>query len=193
MEAEPLPWLLDQELPWSPNGRTVVAAVIAQCTLLVGQRRHNGCTMKADASLKLKQFVYTSAHFYGATNGRPLCIHSAITAIYAFHLPPLSDLWAINLLDDLSATVLNMLKTSRRPWRLWRGLNVLCATLERPRQTLGLLCAFNGDLANFVVAQGGHRGRSPCVKGLSMNTCNLLCLGRVYVNWVPAISLYSAL
>ena len=64
----------------------------------------------------------------------------------------------------LCATVLNMLKTSRRPWRPWRCLNVLCTTIERPRQPFCLLSAFNGDLANFVVAQCRQKGRSPCVK-----------------------------
>ena len=42
---------------------------------------------------------------------------------------------------------------------------ILCTTLERPRQPFSLLSAFNGDLASFVVAQGKHKGRSPCVKG----------------------------
>ena len=59
-----------------------------------------------------------------------------------------------------------MLKTSRRPWRPWRCLNVLCTTLERPRQPFCLPSAFNGDLDSFVVARGRHRGRSPCVKGV---------------------------
>ena len=42
-----------QGLPWSPNGGTVVAKVIAQWMLLVGQRRHNGGTIEAEASTKL--------------------------------------------------------------------------------------------------------------------------------------------
>ena len=92
-------------------------------------------------------------------------------------LPPLSDLWETNLIDDLCATVFNILKTSWRPWRPWRSLNVLCATLERPmneRQPFGLLCAFNGDLASFVVAQGRHKGLSPCAKGYKRGFC-LMC------------------
>ena len=97
------------------------------------------------------------------TTVHPFCDHDDVCA---FILPPLSDLWATDLLGDLCATVLNMLKTSRRPWRPWRCLNVLCATLERPRQPFGLPSAFNGDLASFVVAQGRHKGRSPCVKGV---------------------------
>ena len=97
------------------------------------------------------------------TTVHPFCDHGDECA---FILPPLSDLWATDLLGDLCATVLNMLKTSRRPWRPWRCLNVLCATLERPRRPFGLPSAFNGDLASFVVAQGRHKGRNPCVKGV---------------------------
>ena len=97
------------------------------------------------------------------TTVHPFCDHGDVCA---FILSPLSDLWATDLLGDLCATVLNMLKTSRRPWRPWRCLSVLGATLERPRQPFGLPSAFNGDLASFVVAQGSHKGRSPCVKGV---------------------------
>ena len=84
------------------------------------------------------------------TTVHPFCDYGDVCV---FILPPLSDLWATDLLGDLCATVLNMLKTSRRPWRPWRCLNVLCATLERPRQPFGLSSAFNGDLATFVVDQ----------------------------------------
>ena len=102
--------------------------------------------------------------------GRPMADHCASILrprrCVCFPLPPLSDLWATDLLGDLCATVLNMLKTSRRPWRPWRCLNVLCATLERPGQPFGLPSAYNGDLASFVVAQGRDKGRSPCVKGV---------------------------
>ena len=87
----------------------------------------------------------------------------------AFLLPLLSDLWATDLLSDLCATVLNMLKTPRRPWRPWRCLDVLCTTLERPMQPFGILSAFNGDLVSFVVAQGRQKSRSPCVKGVLLN------------------------
>ena len=93
----------------------------------------------------------------------PFCHHGDVCA---FLLPPSSDLWATDLFGDLCATVLNMLKTSRRPWRPWRCLNILCTTIERPRQPFCLLSAFNGDLANFVVAQWRQKGRSPCVKGV---------------------------
>ena len=69
--------MVAQVLPWSLNGGTVVATVIAQWTPLVGQRRHNGGTRKADVSLKL---IHNVRIFNWATNGRPLCIHSATTA-----------------------------------------------------------------------------------------------------------------
>ena len=63
-------------LPWSPNGGTVVATAIAQWTLSVGQRRHTGGTREAEALLKFIHNVHNITYFYGATNGRPLCIHS---------------------------------------------------------------------------------------------------------------------
>ena len=154
-------------LPWSPNGGTVVATVIAQWTLLVGQRRHNGGTRKAEALLELIHNVHNSTYFSRGdqwpTTVHPFCHHGDVCA---FLLPPLSDLWATDLLGDLSATVLNMLKTSQRPWRPWRCLNVLCTTIERPRQPFCLFSAFNGDLVSFVVAQWRQNGRSPCVKGV---------------------------
>ena len=104
----------------------------------------------------------------------PFCDHGDVCA---FRLPPLSDLWATDLLGDLSAPVLNMLKTSRRPWRPWRCLNVLCTTVEPPKHTLVLRSAFNGDLASFVVAQVRHKGRGPCVKEV-LNGRAMGCISR---------------
>ena len=46
METEPLPCL-----SWSPNGGTTVATLIAQWTLLVSQRRHNGSREADDAHI----------------------------------------------------------------------------------------------------------------------------------------------
>ena len=40
-------------------------------------------------------------------------------------------------------------------------MDVLWTTFEWPRQPLGLLCASNGDLAIFMVAQVRHKSRSP--------------------------------
>ena len=158
-------------LPWSPNGGTIVATVIAQWTLLVGQRRHNGGTRKAEALFKLIHNVHNSTYFLRGdqwpTIVHPFCHHGDVCA---FLLPPASDLWATDLLGDLCATVLIMFKTSRRPWRPWRCLNVLCTTIERPRQPFCLLSAFSGDLASFVVAQWRQKGRSPCVKGVLANS-----------------------
>ena len=147
--------IVAQGLPWLPNGGTVVATVVAQWTLLVDQRRHNGGTREAEAWLKLIKIFTTVCRFYGADPCasilRPRRWMCFLPASFERHV------------SDLSATVLNTFKTSRQSWRPWRGLNVLCATLERPRQTFGLLCAFNGDRASFAVAQGRHKGRSPCV------------------------------
>ena len=156
-----------QGLPWSPNGGTVVATVIAQCTLLVGQRRHNGRTREAEASpisgtifSNITHLVYAN---HWPTIVRPFCNPGDP---WASALPPVSDLSATILLGNLCATVLNMSKTSRRPWRPLRCLSILCATIERPRRPFCLLCASNEDLTSFMVAQGRQKGRSPCVKGV---------------------------
>ena len=60
--------MVAQWLPWSPNGGAVVATVIAQWKLLVGQMRHSGGTGEAEASLKLIQNAYNSATY---STGRP--------------------------------------------------------------------------------------------------------------------------
>ena len=108
--------------------------MIVQWTLLVGQRRHNGATREAEASLILIHKVYNGTNFFLRGDQRPtpvhpLCDHSDACT---FLLPPLDHLWATDLLGEVCAAVLNMLKTSRRPWR---GLNILCATIERPIKT----------------------------------------------------------
>ena len=163
-------------LPWSPNGGTEVATLIAQWMLLVGQRRHNDGTRKAEALLKLIHNVHNSTYLLRGdqwpTTVHPFCHHGNVCT---FLLPPSSDLWVTDLLGDLCATVLNMLKTSRRSWHPWRCLNVLCTTLEQPRQPFCLLSAFNGDLASFVVAQWRQKGRSPCVKGVLLSESFILC------------------
>ena len=68
-----------QGLPLSANGSTVVATVISQWTLLIGQRRYNGGTREADASPKLIHNVYNSTHFLQddqwPTPGNPFCDH----------------------------------------------------------------------------------------------------------------------
>ena len=111
--------------------------------------------------------VHNSTHFFcRATNGRSLCTHSATTAMC---VPSSCLLWAICERRSPRRPLCDCFEhaqTSRRPWRPWRYLNVLCTTLERPRQPFGLLSAFNGYLAIFVVAQGRHKGRSPCRKGV---------------------------
>ena len=166
MEAEPLPWWLKgcrgrrmeaQWSPqWSPNGRYWSAK--GGTVEVQGRQQHhsNWYTMFTTVRIVLRGDQWpTPVH--------PFCDPGDACA---FLLPPSSDLWATDLLGDLCATVLNMLKTSRRPWRPWWGLNVLCATLERPRQPLCLLCAFNGDLESLMVAQGSQKGRRPCAKGV---------------------------
>ena len=100
--------MVAEGLQWSLNGGTVVATVIAQWTLLVGQRRHNGVTRKADALLKLMHNVNNRRIFYGATNGRPLCIHSATMAMC---VPPSCLLWATRERPTSSATFVRLFWT----------------------------------------------------------------------------------
>ena len=81
-----------------------------------------------------------------ATTVPPFCNHGNASASI---LPPLSNLYEINILGDHCATVLNMFKTSRRPWRPWRCLNLLCTTFERPMQPVCLLSASNDGPGTF--------------------------------------------
>ena len=97
--------MVAQVLPWLLNGGTVVATVIAQWTPLVGQRRHNGGTRKAEESLKL---IHNVRIFYWATNGRPLCFHSAITAMC---VPSSCLLWATCERPTSSATFVRLFWT----------------------------------------------------------------------------------
>ena len=125
--------------------------------------------------------------FYGATKGRPLCINSATTAM---SVPPPCLFWTTCERPTSSATFVRLFwtcsKTSWRPWRPWRCLNVLCTTLERPRRPFGLLSVFSGDLANSVVAQGRHEGRSSCVKGVLAQDCSssFPCVLSIQFIWV---------
>ena len=135
--------MVAQELPWSLNGHMVVATVITQWMLFVSQRRDNSVTREAESSLKMIHNVYNSTHLIRGdqwpTPVHPFCDHGDACA---FLLLPLSDLWATDLLGDLCATVLNMLKTLPWLWRPWRGLNILCATFERSRVTFRPLLCF---------------------------------------------------
>ena len=126
--------MVAQWLPWSPNGGAVVATVIAQWKLLVGQMRHSGGTGEAEASLKFIQNAYNSATYYTGRPKADLCA-SFLRPWRCVCFPPLSFERPVSdpSLGVLCATGLNMLKTSLRPWRPWVGLNVLCATRERPR------------------------------------------------------------
>ena len=151
-----------QASPWSPNGGRVVVTVIVQSTLLGAQRKHRGGRNVAHIegpSFAVERIYYVAGDHW-PTIVHPFCNHGDAAAS---PLPHLSDRWATNLFGEPSATVLNTFKTWWRPWRL---LNVLCTTFERPRQPCCLLWASNGDLVSFMVAQGRHKGRTLCVKGL---------------------------
>ena len=123
--------MVNQGLPWSLNGGAVVATVVAQWMLLVGQRRHNGGTREAEASFKLIHNVYKSTHLLrGAQWPTPVHTFCDQGNVCAILLPLLSAMWETELLGHtICVTILNMLKTLLRPWRPWWGLNFLCATL----------------------------------------------------------------
>ena len=92
----------------------------------------------------------------------PLCDHGDACA---FLLPPLSDLWATGLLGDLCATVWTCSKL-----RGDYGVHGEVWTSSAPplNDTGNLSASFVPPtvLSCFVVAQGRHNGRSPCVKGV---------------------------
>ena len=78
-----------QRLPWSPNGGTLVAKVMAQWTLLVSQMRQNGDTREAEASLKLIHNVYNSMHCFTGWPMTDLCA-SILRPRRCVCLPPAS-------------------------------------------------------------------------------------------------------
>ena len=146
--------------PWPPNGGRVVVTVIVQSTLLEAQGRQKH---RPHWGTELCSRMHMLRGDHWLTNVHPFCNHGNAAAS---PLPHLSDRWATNLLGDPSATVLNMFKTWWRPWRPWRLLNLLCTTLEWPRQPCCLLWTSNGDLVSFMVARGRHKGHRLCVKGV---------------------------
>ena len=132
-------------------------------------------TREADASLKLMYNVYNTSHFFymGRQMADPCA--SILRPRRCACLPPasferpVSDRHAQNF----TATMASMA--------------VLCATLERPRQPFGLLCAFNGDLASFVDGHGRYKGRSPYLKGVFAITwisADLLLIGPFWTNLI---------
>ena len=118
-------------MPWSPNGGTVVATVIAQWTLLVWQRRHKGGTRKAEVSLKLIHNVHNSTIFF---TGRPMADHCAsiLRPRQCLCLPPASFEWPVSerpprrpLCDcfehaqNLTATMASMAMSERPVYHPW--------------------------------------------------------------------------
>ena len=151
--------IVAQWLPWSPNGGAVVTSVVAPWTLWVGQRRHNGGTRGQMHRSNWYKCLHINI-FYGARNGRLLCIHSATTAI-SMHSSCL--LWATCEWPTSSATFVRLFQGDHMA-SMARSERPLC----HPWTTMaifGLLCAINGDLFSFAVAQGRHKGRNTCVKG----------------------------
>ena len=132
--------------------------------LLVAQRRHNGGSRKAEASLKLIHNVYNNPHF---AIGRPMAFTCASFLqprwCMCLPLPPLSNLWAIDLLGDLWATVLSIFKTS---WYPWRSLNVLCAPLNDRGK---LSASFVPSTVTWPVLWSHKGGSIPRVNGVLLS------------------------
>ena len=108
-----------QGLPWSPNGGTVVATVISQWSakgVIQGRQkpRSKWCTM----------FI-TVRIFYGATDGRPLCNHSASTAMC---VPSSCLLWATSEQPTSSATFVRLFEHAQN----FTATMASMATSERP-------------------------------------------------------------
>ena len=80
--------MMAQRFTWSLNGGTVIATMIAQWVLLVGQRRYNRGTLEAEASLRLKDggqsILFWSDNW--STYVQPFCDHGDACA---FTLPGL--------------------------------------------------------------------------------------------------------
>ena len=144
---------------WRHSGATV----ITQWSTLVSQRRHNGGTRKADVSLKS---IHNVRIVYWATNGRPLCIHSATTAMC---VPSSCLLWATCERPTSSATFVRLFWTCSKLHGDHGVHGDVWTSYVPPLNDQGNRSASllpKGDLASFVVAQGRHKGRSPCVKGV---------------------------
>ena len=156
-------------LPWSPNGGTVVDTVIAQWTLLVGQRKHSVGTMEAEASRKLIHNVYNNTHeFTGLPMADPCA--SILRSLRCLYLPPASFERPVS---D---------RPARRPKNLW--LFWTCSKLHGDHGVHGEVWTSSvpplndqGNLsASFVPStatwsflwshKGGTNVAAPCVKGV---------------------------
>ena len=157
---------LIQGLLWSTNGSTVVATVIAQWIDSIGRPKEAQCPYNESRSVAQidSQFYQQCAFLQG--DQWPIPVHPFCDHDDAFVFPPgsferaLRDRPPRRLLCDCFEHTQNFAV----PMASTAMFNVLCTTLERPRQPLGLFSAFNGVLVSFVVAQWKYNGRSPCVK-----------------------------
>ena len=146
--------IVPQWLPWSPNEGTVVATVIAQLTLLVGQSRLTCGTGEAEAFLRGDQWP---------THVHPFCNYGDACA---FLLPPLSDLRATEFLGDPCACYCFTFLTCSK-LHSDHGVHGEVWTLYHPWTTKAnfwpLLC-LQRPPGQFCGRTGRHRGRSPRVK-----------------------------
>ena len=96
-----------QASPWSPNGSRVVVTVIVQSTLSEAQRWHRGGTRGGINIAHTEGLSFAVERiYYVAIIGRPLCIHSATTAM---PLRRLCLIWATVERPTSSATILRLM------------------------------------------------------------------------------------
>ena len=158
--------MVAQGLPWSPNGGTVVATVIVQCTLLVAQRRHKGGRSLAQIDGKICSRTHLLPGDHWSTTVPPFCNHGNDCASL---LPPLSHLRATNLLGDLCATFVRLFWTCSKIYGdngvhgdVWTSCvppsNDLAnhsASFEPPAATWQILWSHKGGTKVAILCKGG--------------------------------------
>ena len=159
--------MLAKRLPWSLNGGTVVTTMIAQCTVSISQRKHQGGTREADASLRLKGSVCNKRMFYEATIGSSLhtcCKHlckGLCLPFASFELPLASNTpprWLVcdyfEHAQNLSANLESFALSEHFAYHLW--------TTKASTQ---LLPRFQRRSGQFYGRTRELKCCGPCVKG----------------------------
>ena len=176
--------IVAQLLPWSPNGGTVVATVVAQWTLLVGQRRHSGGTREAEVSLKLIHNVYNCTNYL---TGRPMadpgtsilrprrcvCLSPASFERPVSDRPPWRPLCdCFEHAQNFTATVASMARSERplrHPWTTKATFLLPLCLQRRPDQFCGRtreaqrsrpLCKGGNTTVIFTYLGNSHRPMS---------------------------------
>ena len=158
-------------LPWSLNGGTMVATMITQWSF-------SGCYWLARSATAVVQgrpkchsnwntMFKQNAFLWGSQwpiTVHPFCDHGDICA---FLLPPLSDLRVTDLLGILWLFWTCWKFHGNHGWRPWKGLNILCTTLEQPRKLPASLCIKRQPCQSCSCTREEKRSQSLCKGGIS--------------------------